>query len=509
MTTQYTRETALPTAVYSARWLREMEAQAAREQGTTLFTLMVRAGQAAFNVLQHAFADARHLLVLVGHGNNGGDGYIVATLAKRAGWQVTLLACEQRTPLPDEARRARSGWLNAGGVIHPPTHAWPAETEVIVDALLGSGLHGAAREPYNSLIQKVNQSGLPVVSLDIPSGLDAQTGSVSGEAIRAQHCVTFIALKPGLLTGQARDYVGQLHCADLGLARWLQDYPPLLQRADSRMLPQWIAPRRPCTHKGEQGRLLIIGGDLHTAGAVMLAGEAALRAGAGLVRILTRAENRVPLLARRPELMVQSLTVAALEEGLAWADALVIGPGLGQGEFGQLAVAHAAAYEKPMLWDADALNLLANQPAKRQNRILTPHPGEAARLLQCRTGDIECDRFSAAQALAERYGGVCVLKGAGTLIASSRGELSLADVGNAGMATAGMGDVLSGIIGALLAQRLPLFAAACAGGVIHGAAADEQARRCGERGLIASDLFSVLHRYVNPERLTEHYDNNE
>lgn len=492
-------EASLPHSVFSADWLRQAERQAAQETGISLFTLMQRAAKAAFLLAQREFPQTRHWLILCGHGNNGGDGFEIARLAKTAGIRVTLLAVEGNKPLPEEAETARKGWLKGGGAVSAAESAWPHDTDLIIDGLLGTGLSSAPRAPYDSLIAAINSASLPVISLDIPSGLDAQTGQTAGKAVHATHTVSFIALKPGLLTGQARDYTGKLHCDALGLESWLSGHVAALQRLDASQLSQWLHPRRPCSHKGEHGRLLVVGGDTGFAGAIRMASEAALRTGAGLVRVLTHKEHAGPLLTARPELMVQELSAESLDEGLEWADVLVIGPGLGQKEWGKQAVDRAAKWDKPALWDADALNLLAINPRKRQNRVLTPHPGEAARLLGCSVKDIESDRLLSAQKLAAHYGGVVVLKGAGSLIASEQGEMAVADVGNAGMASGGMGDVLSGIIGGLLAQKLNVFDAACAGSVVHGAAADEIAHRQGTRGMLATDLLAVIAPLVNPD----------
>ncbi|MDW9424467.1 NAD(P)H-hydrate dehydratase, partial [Yersinia enterocolitica] len=302
-----------------------------------------------------------------------------------------------------------------------------------------------------------------------------------------------------LLTGQARDWVGHLHCNDLGLTQWLAAQPVQIERLTAGNLPQWLKPRRPCAHKGEHGRLLLVGGDKGFGGAIRMAGEAALRSGAGLVRVLTHIEHVAPILAARPELMAQELTDETLAQGMSWADVLVVGPGLGQSDWGRNALNLLQQSDKPALWDADALNLLALNPLKRQNRVLTPHPGEAARLLGCRIADIESDRLLSARNIVKQYGGVVVLKGAGTLIANEQGEMAIADVGNAGMASGGMGDILSGIIGSLIAQKLVLYDAACAGCVVHGVAADTLAEVQGTRGLLATDLLSVIPKYVNPE----------
>ncbi|KKY83672.1 carbohydrate kinase [Enterobacter cloacae] len=488
----------IPHSIWPADDLRRAEKEAADSLGITLYELMQRAGEAAFTVAREAWPDAAHWLILCGHGNNGGDGYVVARLALAAGFSVTLLALESDNPLPEEAQAARDAWLNAGGVIHAPDVCWPEEVDLIIDGLLGTGLRSAPRDPVAALIDHANANPAPVMALDIPSGLLAQTGATPGAVIQAARTVTFIALKPGLLTGKARDVVGKLHHNALGLDAWLAGQETAMTRFEASQLSDWLAPRRATSQKGDHGKLVIIGGDHGTAGAIRMTGEAALRAGAGLVRVLTRAENIAPIITARPELMLHELTAHSLEESLAWADVVVIGPGLGQQAWGKQALQKVENVRKPMLWDADALNLLAINPDKRHNRILTPHPGEAARLLNCSIAEIESDRLLSAQRLVQRYGGVVVLKGAGTVVACESGALGIVDAGNAGMASGGMGDVLSGIIGALLGQKLPLYDAACAGCVAHGAAADKLAVQYGTRGMLATDLFDTLRRVVNP-----------
>ncbi len=479
--------------------MRQNEAIAAAHFSLSLFDLMVRAGNAAFELARKQYPAARHWLILCGHGNNGGDGYIVASRALAAGLNVTLIACPGNRPLPAEAHQAQSQWLAAGGVINQPNILWPQHIDLIIDGLLGIGLRAAPQSVYATLIDTANRHHAAKISLDIPSGLSADSGAALGSVIRADHTLTFVTLKPGLLTGQARDWVGHLHCNDLGLAPWLATQPVQIERLTAGNLPQWLKPRRPCAHKGEHGRLLLVGGDKGLGGAIRMAGEAALRSGAGLVRVLTHIEHVAPMLAARPELMVQELTDETLAQSMDWADVLVVGPGLGQSDWGRNALNLLQQSDKPALWDADALNLLALNPLKRQNRVLTPHPGEAARLLGCRVADIESDRLLSARNIVKQYGGVVVLKGAGTLIASEQGEMAIADVGNAGMASGGMGDILSGIIGGLIAQKLVLYDAACAGCVVHGVAADKLAEVQGTRGLLATDLLSVIPKYVNPE----------
>lgn len=503
MTNHRKRENArsLPHSVWPAQALRRLESEGADSLGITLYELMLRAGGAVFELIRRRWPQARHWLVLCGHGNNGGDGYVAARLAQAAGYQVTLLACESERPLPEEAEAARSSWLNAGGEIHAADAPWPEPVDIIVDALLGAGLNRAPADDYAQLIEKANRHPAPVFAIDMPSGLAAANGTAPGAVIAAEATLAPIAIKPGHLTGKARDYVGELHYHGLGLENWLAGQQAPMARYDAQSLTRWLTLRRPTSHKGDHGRLLVVGGDRGTAGAIRMTAEAALRAGAGLVRVLTHQDNIIPILAARPEIMVDALTDEALQQALEWADVVAIGPGLGQKEWGKKALRRVENFPKPMLWDADALNLLAFNPDKRQNRIITPHPGEAARLLNVATAEIESDRLLAAQRLVKRYGGVAVLKGAGTVIASESGEMAFADVGNAGMASGGMGDVLSGIIGALCGQKLNLYDAACAGCVVHGAAADAVAARFGTRGMLATDLFSELYRFVNPEKL--------
>lgn len=498
--------TSIPHTVWSADDLRRAEQESADALGLTLYELMLRAGEAAFNVARAGYPMAAHWLILCGHGNNGGDGYVVARLAQAANIRVTLLALESAKPLPEEAEQARAAWLNAGGTIHAADIAWPEGVDLIVDGLLGTGLKSAPRDNIAALIEQTNAYAAPVIALDIPSGLLAQTGATPGAVIHATHTVTFIALKPGLLTGKARDVVGKLHHHALGLETWLEARPVTIQRIDASLLVRHLSPRRPTSNKGDHGKVVVIGGDRGTAGAIRMTGEAALRAGAGLVRVLTRAENIASLITARPELMVHELTSDTLEQTLAWADTVVIGPGLGQQAWGKQALRKVDGFRKPMLWDADALNLLADDPHKRRNRIITPHPGEAARLLNCSVAEIESDRILAARRLVQRYGGVAVLKGAGSIVASEEGELAIVDVGNAGMASGGMGDVLSGIIGALPGQHLNPYDAACVGCVAHGAAADILAARSGMRGMLATDLFSTLRRVVNPDVIDLNHD---
>jgi len=335
-----------------------------------------------------------------------------------------------------------------------------------------------------------------VLAVDIPSGLCSDTGRVLGVAVKADLTVTFIGLKRGLFTMAAADHTGAIEFNDLGVP------PEIYQQVDcdSRRLEleallERLPPRPATAHKGLYGTVLVVGGDYGMAGAAALAAEAALRCGAGLVRVATRPEHVAALVARTPEAMPLGVRsgqdLAALVES---ADVLVVGPGLGQSPWSEQLLQVAAASGKPMVLDADGLNLLVAAGAvterRRDNWVLTPHPGEAARLLECTTAQVQADRFDAVRRLQQRYGGVAVLKGNGSLIADDS-QLLLSNYGNPGMASGGMGDVLSGVIGSLLAQHLPALEAAGLGVCLHGAAGDSAAED-GQRGLLASDLIPKM-----------------
>ena len=346
-------------------------------------------------------------------------------------------------------------------------------------------------------MDRIHATGAPVLALDVPSGVNADTGDVPGAAVQANVTVTFIAAKRGLFTGLAPGYVGNVQWEPLGLPETLwQD-----AQADAELMRPWTLPSRPRqAHKGNNGHVLAIGGDHGTAGAIRLCGEAALRGGAGLVSVATRAEHLTALNSARPELMVHEVNgPQALEALLPRATVLALGPGLGQGAWGHALWLTAIESGKPLVLDADGLNLLAREPRELPaTAVITPHPGEAARLLDCDTAAIAKDRFAAARELTRRYRAVAVLKGAGSLVADSNGRVAVCPWGNPGMATGGMGDLLTGIIAALIAQGCDAWQAACLGVALHARAGDLAARQGGgERGLLATDLLDPLRRLLN------------
>lgn len=480
--------------LYTIEQVRALDRQLLTTLGIDSFELMHCAANAALASLRRHWPQARRIAVHCGPGNNGGDGYLLAALARAQGIQVTVFALP--APPRGDAARARQTYEETGArvAIWDATDAWPT-IDVQVDALFGTGLNRAPAAEVAALIERMQESGAPILALDVPTGLDADTGHCSGAAVRADVTVSFVAAKRGLYTGRAAAHTGLRELESLGLPESLRQSEP----ADARLLaPCTLPPRARDTHKGTYGHVLAIGGDHGTAGAIRLCGDAALRAGAGKVSVATRADHLVALNSARPELMAHAVSgPQALAPLLQQASVLAIGPGLGQGAWGHALWLTALDAELPLVLDADGLNLLAKEPRRFvQPAVLTPHPGEAARLLGSTITAVESDRFVAARMLARRFNAVVVLKGAGTLIADPDGRLDVCPWGNPGMASGGMGDLLTGVVAALLAQGCNAWQAACLGVGLHARAGDLAARD-GERGLLASDLLEPLRRLLN------------
>lgn len=487
----------LPSPLYSAAQVRELDARLIAA-GTPGFELMQRAAHAAWRALRRRWPDADDITVLAGRGNNAGDGFLIAALALRAGRRVRVLAVGDPGQLQGDAARAFAEAQAAGVHVLP----WTSGNElagILVDALLGTGVRGDVREPYASVIHAMNASGLPVLAVDLPSGLCADTGNLLGETVRAELTVTFVGLKLGLFTGRGPDRVGALVFDDLQAnPAIVAQIEPSAQRLNAANLPK-LAPRSPAAHKGSFGQVLVIGGDLGTGGAALLSAEAALRCGAGMVTLATRPEHVTASLVRRPEIMCSGVeSTYALTALTGRADVLVIGPGLGQAPWGRSLLSLAPQCSVPQVWDADALNLLATGAVELPgNCLLTPHPGEAARLLGASVADIQADRPAAARTLATRFDCAVLLKGAGTLIADRDGRLALCDRGHPAMASAGLGDVLAGVAGALLAQGLEPYEAACLSVWLHAAAGELLGLQ--GRGLAAADLIPAIRQLLEEQ----------
>ncbi|MDH5408046.1 MAG: NAD(P)H-hydrate dehydratase [Gammaproteobacteria bacterium] len=490
----------LPPNLFSAQQVRELDQCAIEKHNIPGATLMERAGEAAFNVLRQSWPQAQKILLLCGTGNNGGDGYVIARLARQQGLVVSLYQIGDADRLKGDAK------LMAERLAETDVVAQTGECpncrcfDVIVDAMLGTGLHGEVSDHYRQIIEQVNASGTPALAVDTPSGLSADTGAVLGVAIKAEQTITFIGMKQGLLTGDGPEYCGQLHFDDLQIPTAVYDgFEPSAVQLDYTDLIQHLAPRSRSSHKGQHGHVLVIGGEQGFTGALQLAGEAALRTGAGLVSLATRAAHASVINTDRTELMSHGIeTAAQLKPLLAKASVIAVGPGLGQSDWAQALFNAALESELPLVVDADALNLLAADPRSQSNWILTPHPGEAARLLGQTSQQVQADRFAAAREIQSKYGGIVVLKGAGTLVQTESGPTGICPYGNPGMATGGMGDVLTGVIAGLCAQDLSLSKSAQLGVCVHSLAADDVVQKTGERGLLASDLMLPIRRRVNP-----------
>ncbi len=484
--------------LFDTRAARLLDTRATALLGGDGYALMQRAGQAAWqHVLQH-WPAAQRITVVCGPGNNGGDGYVLARLAHRSGRSVKVVHLAEHVPGTELSQRACTDYVAVGGEIGIFPEVVP-HGDLVVDALFGIGLSRPPDAFATALIDAINGQPAPVLALDVPSGLDADKGSASGKVVTASRTLQFIARHAGLHTGEALEHTGELELEGLEVpAEVFSTVEPGASLLTQEALSYWLLPRRRNTHKGESGRALCIGGDHGHGGAILLCAEAALRSGTGLLSVATR-ETHVPaILARRPEAMARAVESGAeLKPLFSQVDAIAIGPGLGQGDWGRAMLKLALAADKPLVLDADALNLIAAEPCALADAILTPHPGEAARLLGIETTEVQRDRFAAAQAIAERYQAVAVLKGAGTIIAAPGQAPRVLDAGNPGMAVGGMGDVLTGVIVALRASGMSAFDAASAGALLHSLAGDAAAEE-GERGLIPTDLFLPLRRLANP-----------
>lgn len=487
-------------ALYDSAASRALDHQAAAVLGIAGTELMRRAGTAAYAELRARWPAARRLLIACGNGNNGGDGFVLAALAAADGLEATVW-------LPGGAARAGSDAAHffaalAGTAVRLDGSAADCTgADVIVDGLLGTGLERPVEGAYAAAIAAINAAAVPRLALDLPSGLNARSGQAPGAVVDASVTVSFIALKPGQLTADGPACCGELALADLALpaAAYAGVAPSALARGWADVAAHF-GRRRRTAHKGHFGHVLVVGGAPGYSGAARLAAEAAARVGAGLVSLATHPAHAALLNATRPELMCHGIsTPAELRALAARASVLAIGPGLGQSEWGASLFATVRELPQPQVVDADALNLLARDPDRRAGRVLTPHPGEAARLGATDTAAIHADRQGWARRLAERYGGVVVLKGAGSVVQSAVPEALPVIVrgGNPGMASGGMGDVLTGIIAGLLAQGWSPEDAAIDGACLHAAAGD-RAAAAGERGLLAQDLVDALRAMVNP-----------
>ena len=490
----------LPKHLYSADQVREFDRIAIEEHDIPGYQLMQQAGAVAYQSLEKHWPQAERILVVCGPGNNGGDGYVIARLCHESGLAVEVVSLTDTAVLKGDAKTAFDDAVAAGVSVN----AFAEDTDcdqydVIIDALFGTGLRSELEGDAKLCVEKINAASIGVLAVDIPSGLLADTGMPLGSAVEADVTVTFIGLKQGLFTGMAVDYCGELEFSDLDVPAAVYQSAETARRYVGDDVPILLAPRKRSTHKGQCGHVLAVGGREGYVGAIRMAGEAAARVGAGLVSVAGLYKYAALIAFERPDIMAFTLDKASVLVPLTQkADIFLIGPGMGTDGVSVDLWHRLMSWDTPMVIDADGLNLLAENFVNKDNWILTPHPGEAARLLEISTAEVQANRFDAVKALQKRYGGVVVLKGAGTLVCDQQGDVSVINVGNPGMASGGMGDVLAGVITGLAVQGLPLIDAARAGVWLHGTAADQAVATMGERGLLATDLLPHLRRLVNP-----------
>src|SRR6266853_103596 len=486
---------ALP--IYTTPAMRKLEELAAPASGT----LMERAGAAAAEFARSLCGDtAKAVLVVAGPGNNGGDAFEVAAHLRRWFFRVSVVFSGERDKLPEDAQAALGKWEAAGGTL---LHDVPGEPrfDLAVDGLFGTGLKRPLAGTHGTLVEKLNALGVPILAIDIPSGIDADTGAIMGCAVRASHTVTFIAHKPGLLTLDGPDHCGELELDTLGLDpdKLLEPEGTLLA-AD--ILDAAITPRRKNFHKGQAGSVGVLGGAAGMVGAAVIAGRAALKCGAGRVYVGLLTPRPPYVDDAQPELMLRKPALV-LEKDLV--DVLVAGPGMGKAGSAAKLLGAALAAPVPVVLDADALNVIAGSRtftaslAKRKAAtIMTPHPAEAGRLLGVTAAAAQADRVASARAIARRYRSLVVLKGNGSVIAAPDGKFWINSSGNPGMASAGMGDALVGMIAALIAQGAEPLQALLAGVYLHGAAADALvASDVGPNGITASEVIDRARVLLN------------
>lgn len=485
--------------LYTAAQSRQIDDSIMRG-GLSGMVLMKRAARAALAVLREQWPAATRITVLCGGGNNGGDGYLLAALAAEAGLLPRVIAVVPPAALRGDAAVAAEYAAGASVPIDTRFDDAPAmdlACDVLVDALLGTGASGAPREAFARTIEAINRAGVPVLSLDVPSGLSADTGWAEGAVVKADVTVMFITHKQGLYTAQAPDVCGQLiHAPLVDQLPAMDDVHATALLSLPSLLSLHLPPRQPTAHKGHGGHVMLVGGDAGMGGAIVLAAEAAARVGAGLTSAVTQPQHVAALLVRRPEVMAHGVTSGqALAPLLDKPTVLVVGPGLGQSAWSEQMLQQSTLSGLPLVLDADGLNLLAMGRVVRQRHrpdwVLTPHPGEAARLLKTNTETVQCDRFAAVRAVQAQYGGTVILKGPGTLVCDVEGRVTLCAGANPAMASGGMGDVLAGLVGGLLAQGLVPSAAAQLAVCLH-ASMGLQAAGSSTRGVLAADLLAQL-----------------
>ena len=526
--------------LYTAAQVRELDRIVIEKFGISGYELMQRAGSFTYNILNKFFPGARDICIFCGRGNNAGDGYVLAKLAieSKSHDKVIVINCFNPEKLEGDAKTAYQELVtmkckknNLEIYDHSVLKNKFGYFDVYVDAIFGTGLtRDINDENLVHTIKFINREkkwpeykgeGIRrrgVLSIDIPSGLNADTGSVMGVAVHAHITATFMGRKRGMFTHDGCEYSGQIEFDSLDIPD--ESYDELEESHCFLTEPydlspktvgcEYLATRKRNAHKGYFGHVLVIGGDEGYLGAPQMAAEAAMRVGSGLVSVATRKSHAAQLSIAVPEIMSHGVeTLDELMPLIKRANVIAIGPGLGQSEWAKLLFARVLESDLPIIIDADALNLLAEEEQSSSNWVITPHPGEAARLLKTDVATIQSDRFQSVKMLHEKYQGDVVLKGAGTIVLgvfyssiardSTTDEMLVCSAGNPGMSTGGMGDVLTGVIAGLIAQGFHTTAATGDGVLMHACAADMAAFNKGERGMMATDLMPYLRELSNPD----------
>ena len=475
------------TQLYLSSQVKQIDAKAMQKFELSSYQLMQKAGAALFAFVKKH----KKILVITGAGNNAGDGFIIANLALQNNIKVTVLSLVEIEKLPEDAHLAAQEFLKSGGVISD--EIIEQRYDCIVDAIFGTGLSRNVEGVFAQTIEWINQQATTIISVDIPSGLETDTGQIMNTAVYADITIAVICLKPGYFTNSGKDCVGDLHLETLGMEEDdFEDFPSAIQLLNKSVLKQNLFQHKHNSHKGSFGNVVIAGGHQGMLGAVILAGKSALISGCGLVEVVTNNPQSVLISLHCPEL----LTASSVNESriIYQADVIAAGPGLGIVKSSYEVLQKCLELNKPMVIDADALTLISMHQLKlNKNCVMTPHPKEAARLLNTSVSNIQSDRIKAAQQLSEKFNTVAILKGSGTIVADTNGDVFINPYGYSGMASAGMGDVLTGMVASLIAQGFSGINAAITAVVWHAKAAETANKgNC----LIATDVINTLSQEI-------------
>lgn len=475
-------------ALYQNLQIRQLEKIATEQFGMTEIALMRQAGDSVWHTIKQDYPKAQRILIICGKGNNAGDGFIVAKQAITAGLNISVWLVIKPDRLSNSAKLAYQQ-IQSLAINFLDSQPNSDDFDLIIDGLLGIGLIGDVRECYQPIINWINAAKLPVVAIDVPSGLSADTGMPQGVAVKADITVTMLGLKLGLFTGEGKTYAGKITLANIALPAQIY----ALVKPVAQLLPgQAVLPRRePHQHKGEFGHVLLIAGGEGMPGAALLAARAAFTVGAGLVTVITHPSNVSPLIDAQPEVMCHDgAQLDSVTDLVNKASVVLLGPGLGQQPWVDAMIEGLVDSQKPLVIDADGLQYVKRFPTPQ--KILTPHPGEAGQLLGLSATDIQANRLDAIHQIAQQYHAKVILKGSGTLLLDEADTVLVNQTGNALLATAGSGDVLAGMIAGLIAQGQALGDAMKTAVILHGQAADLALTKDGEIGFTASSLFDYI-----------------